>query len=840
MWRGWRARPAIALLNAAGITLGVAVYLAIRIVNHSATRTFEASMDLVVGRSHLEVTGGRQGVDERCWPQVAAVPGVAACTAVVEGHVTLPGHPGEYLRVIGVDLFTAGPFGVGEGAMETAWGSEPESALAVGGRVVLTDGMAGRLGKRPGDGLELRVGGRTLRVEVAAVVPESGVGVSRAAFMDIGWAQELLDMAGRVTSLQLRCADERAVEQVAAAVRSLLQAGASVQAPALRSRQVGLMLQGFQLNLTALSLVSLLVGVFLTGNTIAASVVRQRREIGVLRAVGASRWQVRGLFLGEAALSALVGGALAVPLARWLAGGLLGAVSETISAHYVQMSIERSWVSWTDVLQALVCGLGAALVGAWLPAREASAVDPVQVLQAGRGIEVRVPRRRWQPVAGLALMATAALLSWWSLTKGPAWFSFGGCLALVLGFVLTARLVTARVALAGQWLSGRCGAVLMRLGAEHLGRSLHRASPVVAAVMTAVAMVLGVSIMIHSFRATVGLWVNGSLRADVYVAPAANEVVKRSDTLPDGLVPLLEAHPDVASVETLVEEPVTLSDGNEYVLRAVSRRPEHPLTFMGRDAPVQNAAWFQPGHVAVSEILAARLKLRRGDSVRIDTPGGARSFTVAGVFLDYSDDRGCLYLTAGEYGRHWPVRRFDAVAVHLRDPARAETLEETVRTKFGSAGELSIWQNARLRERVFVIFDQTFAVTGVLRAVAMVVAVLGIAMALGTLVAERRRETAVLRSVGATGRQVALLHLTEAGLIGVAAALPGLVCGTLLAMILTWVVNRAFFGWTVHFSLPWPELLGTPLWVTAAAVLAGVVPALAATRGEPAEALRGG
>ena len=834
--RGWRARPGIAVLNVLGIAIGVAVYLAIQIVNHSATRSFRAGLDLVAGRSHLEVGAGRGGVDERCWPEVAAVGGVAAVSGLVEGYATVPAVPGEYLRIVGLDLFSAGPF-LPPGVGGAGWQERPEEWMAGAGRVVVTEGMARRLGKVVGDEVGLRCGGRTVVVTIAATVADEGEGTGHAAFMDIGWAQELLDCPGRLTSLQILCDDPGAADAVAAAVRAVLPAGATVDAPVRRNRQVGLMLQGFQLNLTALSMVSLLVGVFLTANTIAASVVRQRREIGILRAVGASRVQVRVLFLAEAAFSAVLGGVLAVPLARWLAGGLLGAVSQTISAHYVQMSIERSYLSGWHVVQALGCGLAAALAGAWVPAREASAVDPVQALQPGRGIEGMRKEGRWPLVAGGVFLVLAGVLSWLPLHGGAAWLSFGGCLALVLAFVLVARAATLVAAEAGRKVAGWCGWVLMRLGAEHLRRSLHRAAPVVAALLTAVAMVLGVSIMIHSFRGTLEVWVESTLRADLYIAPAANEVIRNSDTLPEGLVGYLRERPEVETVETLVEEPVLLG-GGEYTLRAVSRTPDHPLPFMGGRAAACSAAWFEPGHVAVSEILAGRLGVGEGGRLTIPVAGGEREFVIAGVFYDYSDDRGCLYMTDEEFGRHWPGRKHHAVAAYLRDGGKAGELEEAVREAFSEAGELAVYQNGRLRERVFTIFDQTFAVTGLLRVVAIAVAVLGIAMALSTLVAERRREIAALRSLGAGRWQVAGMHLTEAGLIGMVSALLGMLCGVMLAMILTWVVNRAFFGWTVRFAVPWVEVLLTPLWVTAAALSAGLVPAWHAAGTEPAEALR--
>src|SRR5688572_22020954 len=105
--RHLRRHPLLALLNVLSVALGIAVYLAIQIANRSANRSFAAAVDLVAGRTHLEVRGD---VDETLWPLLAQRPGVKSVTGLVESVVTLPDWPGEYLRVIGVDLFTGEPF----------------------------------------------------------------------------------------------------------------------------------------------------------------------------------------------------------------------------------------------------------------------------------------------------------------------------------------------------------------------------------------------------------------------------------------------------------------------------------------------------------------------------------------------------------------------------------------------------------------------------------------------------------------------------------------------------------------------------------------------------------
>ncbi len=163
---------------------------------------------------------------------------------------------------------------------------------------------------------------------------------------------------------------------------------------------------------------------------------------------------------------------------------------------------------------------------------------------------------------------------------------------------------------------------------------------------------------------------------------------------------------------------------------------------------------------------------------------------------------------------------------------------EAIRTRFSPAGELGIYSNALLRKRILEIFDQTFAVTYALRTVAVAVAAAGIVLTLTTLVRERLREIAILRAIGASRAQVALGYMTEAGCIGLCSALVGTACGLGLAIVLTHVVNLAFFGWTVHFFLPWTELLSVPLWVTAVAAAAGILPARFAAQADPAPPLR--
>lgn len=836
----------IALLNVLSVALGVAVYLAIQTANVSANRAFAAGVDLVAGKSQLEVRPvleSQGGIDETLLPQVAAFPGVKAATPVVEGHVTLPGSDGEYLRIVGIDPFTNREFRTGEpGITSQGYREDLDGWLGRPNFLALSREFCERNGLARGDVFDVSVHAATVPVTVGFVIDRDSGGdghvSTRVAAMDIGWAQELLRQPGILTSIQVVLDDSSNLREVAAAMQAALPDSVRVAAPGQRSLQVQMMLQGFQLNLRALSMVSLLVGVFLIYNTVSASVVRRRREIGTLRAMGASAAQVQGMFLLEAFVVGVIGVALGVFGGVLLARGLLDAMSSVVSLHYILVSIEQPFFSARKIAEASAAGFATVIIGAWLPAREAARTQPVEALGGPRLFESGSPRASRLCLLGVAAVALAGVLAWLALVAGPAWLSFASCFLLLAGFSLTMPQLALLIGNTARVFSGAC--ILARLTAEDFVRSLHRTAVTSAALMAAIAMMVGVAVMITSFRDTLGAWIDRTVVADVYIAPAANEVVGIRAFLPESLREKLRAEPQVADVDRFRDFEVVM-DGAPAGMSVIDGTNRRNLSFSGGDDEAKTREFFAPDQVIASEILAARRGLAAGDTVRLETPSGPRPFMVAGVYYDYADSQGRLMMSRTNFDRYWDDERFHSLAVFLRpeadDGAVAELIERT-RSAHGGDSELAIYSNRALRQRALDIFDQTFAITHVLRVIAIVVAVLGIVLSLTTLVMERSREIALYRSLGATPRQVTALFLGEGALLGLASCAAGLACGVLLSMVLTWVVNKAFFGWTIDFRIPFYELIWTPLWVIPVAILAASFPAWRAGRVQLSRALR--
>jgi putative ABC transport system permease protein len=837
-----RRHRVLALFNVLSIALGIAVYLAIRIANESATRAFTGAVDLVAGKAHLEIRGD---VDETLWPQVERVPGVAAVTGVVEAVAALPDWPGEYLRLTGVDVISGAKFRMFElranvGRFDIGkWMGTP-------GGVAVTREFATRRSLREGSEIHAVVNTRAVTLKVLAILDAGDAPVpdSRFAVMDIGWAQELLARPGRITSLQVLLDDPQKISEAAEQL-SRIAPGLSVGPPRQRSEQMGKMIAAFQLNLSALSMVSLLVGVFLIHNTVWTSVARRRVQIGIMRALGLAAWRVRAIFLGEALLYALPGVLLGAAGGVLLAQKLTGAVQQTVTSLYALVNVDRLWLDWRQFTVAALYGIAAAILGAWGPAADASRVEPVEALR--RGVEKRAESNRargWWKWALVACVA-AALCAWRSLTAGPAWLSFGAALFVLVAASFCAPMVlTGAAEISKLWvkLSTSSGGITSSgegvtiLAARRLTRGLRRNAFTVAALAAAVAMYVALVVMTHSFRQSLDAWIGKGIVADLFIAPAANETLGMTSFLPQPVVDWLRARPEVAGADTFREMKVTVN-GSIASLVVHDGEYRNNLTFLQGDDRAAMARVFAGDAVVVTEPFVRKFRVKVGDRLLLETPRGPMEAEIAGVYADYSRDQGAVVMGHALFRKYWGDDRVMSAAVYLRPGTDVAAFEDAFRAAFAGAGEFALNTTRALRERILRVFDQTFAVTHVLRTVAMIVAIAGVLLTMTTLVTERRRELALMRALGATPRWVSALVLAEAGLLGLLAALLGVEAGVPLAMVLTWVVNPAFFGWTIQLKIPWAALAWTPLWILAASLIAAWWPARLAQREEIAEAL---
>ena len=851
VWRG-SIRPLLrsprsSLLGILSVGLGVAVFLSITIANRSAVESFHHAFAMITGRADLEVRGN---IPETVFPSVQSCQGVAAATPLIEAMVTLPDFPGESLHLVGIDPFTAGDLLPIQPSMAADRGGEKEGLvgwLAETDVLSVTPGFLSRHRMAPGESLRLQGPGAPRRFRIGHEVnPNDAAAESsgRVAVMDLATAQEWLGPVAGLTAILIRLESPEDKDRVMARLRSILPADVTVDTPARRTRQVDIMLSAFRLNLSALSLVSLMVGMFFVGNTAAAAVVRRRVSLGILRALGTGRSTILGMVLAEAAACGFIGSVLGVLTAPLLAAALAAPVAQTVTALYLPVDAQGGWPTFTEVVAGIAAGVGASLLAAWIPARQAAGVDPTKVLHPGSAPEIFPMPSGRLAAWGTVFLAVALMFSIGSLHGGPAVLGFGAAFCVLAGFSLMVPLVTTgfastlvRMLERGHYARG----ALLRIAVEQTMRSLHRTAPTIAALAAAVAMTVGISVMIHSFRGSVIAWSDRTLTADLFIAPAANELLGLAHTLPDETSAWWAARPEVAAVGTYREVESRTTDGDQVTLGIVAGPARGTIDFLHGEAVKKTAALERGDGIALSESLAQRLHLGPGGMLTLSGPTGPVTLRVLDLYRDYTRDRGIAMIGNSYFQRVWGTKGLHSLAIEFKkgiSPEGMEAARAAFCERFGGKEAFICYGNRSLKARIQEIFNQTFAITAVLRTISIAVAVGGVMLTLGVLVLERTRDIGVLRSMGASAGQIVQVMLSEAVLIGVIASAVGLVSGAVMALVLTWVINKAFFGWSIDLSYPWWEMTLLPVWMTGAALVAGWFPSLQASRISPAAALR--
>jgi putative ABC transport system permease protein len=582
-----------------------------------------------------------------------------------------------------------------------------------------------------------------------------------------------------------------------------------------------------------LSYISLVVGAFLIYNTISVSVVRRRAEIGILRAIGASRSTVFALFLAEALLFGVIGAALGVLLGRLLAGGAVRLIADTVNALYTTSRpgpIElTTFEFWTAILTGALVAFGSALA----PAREAMLVAPTEAMSRG-ALEHRA-RLRWQ--RGLMWSALSGVLALAASQAEPlAGYPMGGYLAALLAIGAAALAAPAVVVGVNRTIRRVVHShVVGLLAGRSLTASLTRTSVVVTALATAIAMMASVGIMVGSFRETVALWLDTQLRADLYVRPAGPSTAGDYPPLAAEVPAIVAATAGVAAVDVFHAVPLhfrgeraTLGAGNIDILRRYGR-----LRFLAgedRDAILRSLP--HQDRAIASEPFANKHHLRAGDLLTIPIGEHAVTLTIAGIYYEYSSSQGYLILDRDTLLKYLPGQPATNAAIYLDPGADRERVMRDVQVRTAGYGA-SVAPNQALRRSAIEIFDRTFAITWALEAVAIVVAMLGAANSLLALVLDRRRELGLLRYIGASVAQVRGMILAEAAFLGLLALLLGLALGFALSVLLVFVVNKQSFGWTIQFHPPVGLLAAALLLVWCVTVLAGLYPARVAARLNP-------
>ncbi len=843
--RDWSRHPWQAGLAVLGVAVGVAVVVAVDLANGSALRAFDLASEAIVGRATHQVVGDSTGLPDDLYRQLRVEHGIRPSAPVVEGLVALAERPDLRLRLLGLDPFAEREFRsyVGGGR---AGGLDEEfdlaSFLTVPGAVLLSERTADELGLDTGDGLSLLVAGRpTAGFLAGRLRPTTGVqseALAELVIADLATAQEILGLGGRLSRIDLILAPGSAGHEAAGRIADLLPPGTRLQPAAARSAVAASMTRAFRLNLTALSMLALLCGGFLIYNTVAFGVVRRRRLLGTLRCLGAGRRRLLALVLGESLLIGLTGSLLGTVAGQALGRRLLVLVTQTINDLYFAVTVRSVDLTPGTYAKGVLLGLAISAVAALAPAIEAMSVAPRNAL-ARSELESRLHRALpWVSVGGLLLSGAGALLLWpdWGLVAG-----FIGMFAVLLG---AASLTPAAAVAGGRLLAvpaGRLFGQLGRIATRGLETALSRTAVAVAALSMAVAVTVGVDLMIRSFRDTVTRWLELSLPADLYLSvySTPGRRFTAPETFPTAVVERLRHLDGVARLNSLRHLELATESGPLRALAIDLDARGFGAVDLLRGRPEEVWPAFQAGEaILASEPLANRRDLTVGSEMLLPTPSGDLRLPVAGIYADYASDQGAVMLGRALYDRAWGDGAVTAISLHAAGGAALDELTVTVRQTITAVPGARVRSSRGLRQESLEVFDRTFLITGVLRLLAVVVALVGVLSALMALQLDRERELGVLRALGLTPAQLWAVVSSQTAVLGLIAGLLAAPLGWLMALIMVRVINLRSFGWTIELRTePGPFLAALALAV-GAALVAGVYPAWKMSCTSPAAALR--
>ncbi len=836
------------LLTILGIALGVGILLAINLANEMALGNFKNSINRVSGDNNLTIYPTQSDVlDEKLLNQLRwiwLIPGQAPShfspgieqTALWADTQKTPdlANPPEVIRMLGVDMLSSFQSDSPDSMKLTSSAASPFDILKPN-HAYVGEVLAQKHHLKPGSRFGLFLNDGISYFTVAGILSRGELGDAYGGHimvMDLSTAQQAFGLQGTINKIDIRV-PETAVAEVQAKLKAQLPPGVEVHRPAQKGEQVEKMVRSYQYNLTTLSFIALLVGVFLIYNTMSITIIRRRSEIGTLRAIGFSKWHIFGLFLVEALLIGLLGTLLGLGFGVFLSQFAVKAVATTVAALYTGQVLDQFSINPWLVVQAFGFGLIMTLIGALAPVLEATAVAPAEASRRATYESKIFEASGKLSLLGLVFLVGAIVSALQPPINGLPIFGFVSALCIILAMALWMPLLL-KLSLGGLLpLLKRTLGIEARLGGLILRGALGRTAVSVASLMIGIAMMVSLAVMISSFRQTVITWVEQTLKADLWIEPVSKFDSKQTGRIQEGAVAIIQAIPGVAAVDDFYEFPIDYR-GNPSNLgvgqfQVLARHGN--LQFLDNEAPqsVLKRVMAEPS-VIVTEAFSTRNKVGKNSVIELATPTGLRKFRVQGVYYDYSSDLGYIVMPRQWYKPFYQDNRMSNLAVYLNPGVNAETVRQAIHARLQGKSRLDIRSNQELRENVLRIFDRTFAITYALHVIAIAVALLAVMNALFALVLEARREFGLLKYLGATNAQIGKIVMVKAALLGLFGNLSGLAVGLALSFLLIEVINKQSFGWTIRFELPWFFLLQSFGLVMITAIVSGIIPARIAAK----------
>jgi putative ABC transport system permease protein len=829
------------VLTTMGIVLGVAIFVGMHAAGASVLSALNSTIDRIAGKTQLQITSGESGFPEEVLERVQALPEVAVAEPVIEAAVRSGVEREGNLLILGIDM--TGDRSLREYDLEAGDQDvvdDPLVFLAQADSLIVTRDFAQRNALTVGSRITMQTMEGERSFCIRGIMRPGGISAAfggNLAIMDIYAAQKVLGRGRRFDRLDVRLKDTYSLSQGQAALGRVLGPGFQVDVPAARSRQFDSLLHvySFMVNLT--SLFALFVGLFIIHNTFVIAVTERRSEIGILRALGTSSRQIRSLFLIESAIAGVIGSATGIVVGSFVARAMAGFIGDIMQAHYGiaerahEIRFERGLI-----VSAVAMGVVTSMVAALFPARDAARVDPVRALQK-RHTEATTTRESSVRIVCAGVFVLLALVCVASNRSRLVFY------AGYLSFVSAALLLTPTLSrLISRLFRGLLTAVRPvegGLAANSLAQAPRRTSATVAALMLSVGLVVSLGGLSRGVYESVVDWVGTFLSSDLLVL-ASEDGTNRNFHFPDSLTASLSSLAGVADVQRMRSNKVSVKSASVLLVAidmATATAPTSGRIVSGDFEQMYRLAAQGKGAI-ISENCGLLQNIGMGDTLEIPSPSGIVRLPVVGIVTDYLNQSGTVFVDyKSVYLPFWRDPTVDMYKVYLKHGASAEKVKQEIQSGFAQQRRMFVMLNREVRARVMSNTGQWLGLSYIQIAVAIVVAILGIANTLLVSVTDRRREFATLRAIGAFRNQVRHSVWLEATSIAAIGTVLGIIFGAIDLLYERQMVRHDYAGLSLSYQFPWHLVLVLSVSVILAAWFSALAASEIAARNSIVEAL---
>jgi putative ABC transport system permease protein len=820
LW-GRKLRTALTTL---AIVFGTLVIFGMNIILPTMLAAFQSNMLAAAGQVDVTITHKTgEAFSRTTLSKVRAVPGVRALAGSLSRTVNIPAN--YYGRVkIGALTLT----GIDTAAAPTlrTYPIKAGRFLRLGDEsaAVITANLADQLSLKLGDRLHLPTADGDAELKIVGLLPARSRPGNEEVLVTLAEAQKLLDLPNRINTIEvnLNTTDQAQRDAIQSAIAATLGkdytlgglASGTEILGSLRTSQTAFNLFGF---------LALFMGGFIIFNTFRTIVAERRHDIGLLRAIGASRQTIIGLILIEGVVQGVFGTAIGILLGYLLGAGLLVLMGSLLS-QFIHMEVGAPVVRPSLVALTLALGVGVTLLAGLLPALSASRVTPLEALRP----TAPAPQRRSferSTLAGMILLGLAIA----GLVSGQVQLVATGGLLFLIGLVLIAPMLVGPIA---RVFSGLLALIVARDGASQLAQSNvvrqpSRAAITASATMIGLAIIVATGGMIWSLTGGFLGLVQKSLGSDYLIMPPAVGVWGSNVGAKRDLADRLRAVPAVGVVSTLRYAAAT-ANGKSVSLLGIDPGV-YPkvasLTFMAGDARTAFGALANDRTLIVNGIFAAQAGVNVGDTVALSTPTGQQPYRVVAIASDYLNAKILTaYISQANLQKDFHKSEDIFIQLNLEPGADASAVEPRLKAILADYPQFTLVSGKAYFEENRQLFSATFAVMYLLMAVLTAPSLIALLNTLAIGVIERTREIGMLRAIGATQRQVRRVVLAEALLLAALGTAFGLLAGLYLGYVM--ILGLSTGGYPVAYVFPAAGLLAA----TAVGLLLGVVAAFVPAR----------